>query len=363
MLVLAVWANGAASAQDWTEAWSGSRWHVQVEETTPVPIELSAVQNLSFRTRAVQWDAVLACGGVTPIGKKSVEIDCAFEALAMHATPRSLDGAAPSDHEVLKDMVARLSSTTVRLGLTRDGRLVSVDLPLLEANNRRESESREVLRLLVSDLVAPFHLRRPEVLGETWEEKGSELLRAPTQSVSMGTSRIDHTLTVQDGHRIVQSVGEGTFSTPFEPWQFSVANQLPQRLGAGPSTKRAAEEKPATAPDSMVLQPLNPTASDERLQPTVAPAATTPTDVLFTGSLVSVVVLGEDDWPTERVWAMTAGPTSGSVGSLDGTNVWYAGHLTRLAPEELVDVGRTSVVAPPGASVPGLDPWVPLETL
>src|SRR5688572_20633481 len=119
------WLVVAASAQSASDSgWPGSRWLIEIEETTPSPLELSAAENYSFRTRALQVQAVLVCPKVAPLGKGK-EVECTFEAVALRATPRTLDpGEAlnPKNPEVLTDLVSRLVGTRVRFGTSVDGR-------------------------------------------------------------------------------------------------------------------------------------------------------------------------------------------------------------------------------------------------
>ncbi|MCA9490208.1 MAG: hypothetical protein KC621_09795, partial [Myxococcales bacterium] len=62
-----------------------------------------------------------------------------------------------------------------------------------------------------------------------------------------------------------------------------------------------------------------------------------------------------------RGWAMTGHPAASSLGTLDGTNVWYAGHITRLAPDAAPELGPTALIAPPGVAIEGLASWTPVS--
>lgn len=355
------WLILAASAQSTPEtAWPGSRWLVEIEETTPSPLELSAEENYSFRTRALQMQSVLACPKATPLGK-NLEVECRFESVALRATPRSLDpGEALNPHnpEVLTNMVGRLAGTRVVFVMSPDGRVVTVDLPDIEVGNRRESESRETLRCLAFDVVSSFHLKRPEDWKGGWTEKNSLLLRAPTRPASSGMSKTEHSVSQIEGQTVIQSTGSGTFTSPYEPWEFNYNGKITSfgNTGTGQGKGGGGGLGPVGT--------ANPTAANDGRSTGSQPAATTPTDYTFAGTMSSVTVFDPaTGLPAERVWATLGTPTASSLGNMQGLSVYYAGRLKRLGPTEAAALGATEVVAPPGSKLEGIGIWVPLTTL
>src|SRR5262245_47652820 len=195
------WLVPAAFAADPASIWAGSRWSLAIEETTPAPVELSAEENYSFPTRAIQVEAVMSCPSATA-GAKQIEVSCTLDAIAVRATPRTLSPAEatnPANERVLDSIISRLQGTTVAIIVGHDGRLVDVDLPAITVRTRRESESRESLRRLVFDLVAGFHLRHPEDWTGGWTEKNTALLRAPTQPASSGLSMMKNSVSQVNG--------------------------------------------------------------------------------------------------------------------------------------------------------------------
>ena len=357
-------SNAAAGStpSDPFRGWEGSRWLIEIEETTPGPIELSAEDNKSFRTRAVQLQAVLACPTASRFGKKSAEIDCRVESIAIRATPRSTDpGEAtnPDNLRVLVDMGARLQAGLLRITASTDGRITTVDLPNLQASNRRESESREVLRRLMFDAVSGFHLKRPDdwqTLG-AWTEKNTALLRAPTEPASVGQSKTEHTVSTVDGITVIQSTGDGTFAAPYIPWEYSYDGQFAQHgtSSGGPGARASMGNLGGGAASA---------ANDGRMVGAgTAPLASTPTDRTFAATLTSVAVMDEaNGMASERVWAMLGRATASSLGNMQGMSLYYAGRVRRLGETESVEIGLTEVVAPPGQQVPGLNPWTPIAT-
>jgi hypothetical protein len=339
----------AARATDVTSAWTGTRWHIEIEETTPAPLELAAIEDASFQTRAVQVSGVFSCPTVRTFGKAKAEVRCVVDDLAMRATPRTVDQpttVTASNNAVLADLVQRMRGATVLVTVTDDGRVETVALEGVPDTNRRESEQAEVLRRLMFDVFAGFHLRRDAGWKAGWSEKASQLLRAPTQPQGMGSTRMDHAVSAIEGSTVVQSSGKGTFTSVYEPWEPAVANP------SGSAARRAGAAG------------AQPTAGDANAQLSPTGTQAVPTDRTFEGSITSVAVVDSDTgWPTERVWAMLASPTASSVGSLQGTSIWYAGRLSRIQAGEKVDLGATQVVSPPKIHVDGLPDWDPLETI
>jgi hypothetical protein len=349
--------------------WEGSRWLVEIEETTPTPLELSADDSVSFRTRALQLQVVLSCTDAKPFGKRRAEVDCRPEAVALRATPRRLtpgEAANPGNQQVLDDLVARLSSGVVRLTVTRDGRVPSVDLPELEARTRRDSESREVLRRLMFDLVSGFSLERPEdwATAEAWRERSSALLRAPTEPATLGMSKIDHVVAEVDGETVIQSRGAGTFTAPYVPWEYSYEGGFAQPSGG--RDQRVDREPPALGGDSASdlvsgVSGGSLEAVGEALSPGASSSASPGVDRTFSGEFTSVAVMdGATGLPRERVWATIGRTTASSVGNMQTFSLYYSGKVRRLDPDEVVVLGPTEVVAPPGRQLDGVGEWVPL---
>ncbi|MCA9491205.1 MAG: hypothetical protein KC621_14845, partial [Myxococcales bacterium] len=274
--------DGRALADEWTASWRDSRWHVLVEQTLPAPVELAAEENLSFRTRALQWEAILACDEVTPLGRRSAEVDCRFEGVSLRATPRKAS-VRDLDEEVLTSVVDRLLAARVRLGLNRDAGVSTVDLLDVAATTRRESDGREQLRRLVSDLVAPLRLAR-EADEQAWTERNTALVRPCGQANSTGTSRVHHQRIEHDGQILVESSGTGTFTTPFVPYETRMGENVPHAK----AESVIVGKKQASSISGTYEVPV--VAYDERMVPAYAPGPTTPSDQLFEAELTSVSI-------------------------------------------------------------------------
>jgi hypothetical protein len=361
LIPFALVAAAAPEAAD--SPWKGSRWFIEIEETTPSPLELSAEDNYSFRTRALQVQAVLSCPQATAVGKKT-EVSCKIESMAWRATPRTLqpdEALHPSNQAVLDNVVERMQGTRVIFVLSPDGRVTTADLPDVPANNRRESESREILRRVAFDLVAGFSLQTPATLtaGSSWEEKNSALLRAPTEPALLGGTRTEHNLSKVEGVDVVQSTGSGAFTAPYIPWEFNYDGSMTSVSSGSGGTSRSSGGF-GSGPASVSVS-----ASGRATSSTGPQAlATTPTDRSFSGTLTSVTVLAPGSkLPQERVWVMRAAPTASSVGNMQGTSLYYAGRLRQLTAMEAVQMGPTEIIAPPGQSLEGIGTWIPMSTL
>lgn len=359
--LLPVWLVMGASpahAADWTDAWRGSRWHVQLEETLPRGLMIAAEANRAFRTRAYQLDAVLDCAEVLPQGKGAALVRCGFTQLSMRATVRGEASAhlfTETDTKVLEDTVRRLQSTRVDVTITDDGKVTAVDLPDLKGTTRWESESRETLRRMAWDLVAGFSLKRPDDWKSGWVEKNTPLLRPPLEPGSMGLSKTTHQYAVVEGTPVVSSGGEGSFTSQYIPWESSFEGNSINTPGQGGGPTRSSSTGPVTGA----------TASESGRMTEVTPgggSGPTPTDLTFSGELRSVAVFDPSDVLTERIYTMVARPTASSIGNMQGVSVYANAHLRRLTPDETVDVGTTHLVTPPGVTIEGIEGWEPVPT-
>jgi hypothetical protein len=349
-------AGSLAQAADWTDAWRGSRWHVELEETLPRGVTFAAEANRAFRTRAFQLDAVLDCPEVVPSGKSSALVQCRFEAVSLRATVRGTASGelfSEADTAVLTDTVRRLQSTRIEITLSEDGKVTAVDLMDLKGTTRWESESRETLRRMAWDLVAGLSLKRPADWEQGWTEKNTPLMRAPLEPGGMGLSRTAHQYSVVEGTRVVASGGEGSFTAPYVPWESSFAGNSVSAPGQRGGPTRSSDTGPitgATADDSGRLSEVGPGG-----------LANTPTDLTFSGELRSVAVFDQAGWLTERIYTMVARPTASSIGNMQGVSVYTNAHLRRIGAETPT-LGPTQLVTPPGTKIDGIPEWVPVQT-
>ncbi len=357
-LIASLGLAGTAHATDFL-AWEGTRWLLEVEETVPVPLELSAQRNLTFRTKGVQIRAVVGCHDIRLQGRKAASIGCRIEDIAFQATPRSVDEGSEevweTSQQVLDDMVRRTQGKTLEFVLTNKGRVIRVDVPDIEANNEYERQSREVLRQLATDLASGWDLQHTNWNG-TWTGTQSMVMRVPSQPQGLAASEIVHRASPLDGELVVQTIGRGTFTTAFEPWELRTGEKLVRKRTQDTSTGGGSVV--AGGGQSVGGSKLGGALVDGG----ATPAASTPTERTFTGNLTSVAIIDKTlDAPKERVWALMGAATASSVGNNAGVSVWYNGRLRKLDADEKGDVGETQLLSPPNQPVEGLAPWVSLQ--
>ncbi|MBX2799887.1 MAG: hypothetical protein KTR31_19565 [Myxococcales bacterium] len=346
------------------EGWKSTRWHIEMEQTLPVPVELAATFNHSFRTRGLQVRAVVSCPTFERYGKSKASLTCRFEELSVKATPRRLNQAPTvyaQNERVIADVETRLKEHAFEVVVSADGRIVSVDLPELEWRNRRESENREVLRRIVYDLVAPWHLRRDDEWKLGFVERNSVLIRAPGQPGGTGRSKMEHSVSEVEGRRVLQSKAKGGFTAPYEPFVNGQSGLTEESVALNDSDGRGAGN-PSASVGSVATSGAPGSQSTTSIGLDGARNAEAPTDYTFTGELTSVAVVDDHGRVTERVWAMLGKPTASSLGNFQNASVWYAGHARELDEGERPAVGTSGLVAPPGVKTDRVPAWVPLST-
>ena len=161
-----------------------------------------------------------------------------------------------------------------------------------------------------------------------------------------------------DDRMVIQTVTQGvaTVSIPYQAWELNsgtkVARELSQDVnlegGGGLST-----------PDG----DTSTTISGGKLQNNGAQAvSSTPEARVFLGNLQSITIIDESNGTMlERLWTVVGQSTANSIGSTQGVNVWYNGHLRRLGPAEEIDIGTSVLVHQPETAIEGLDAWTPLN--
>jgi hypothetical protein len=60
----------------------------------------------------------------------------------------------------------------------------------------------------------------------------------------------------------------------------------------------------------------------------------------------------------ERVWSMQGRPVVQNPSNL---KLWYSGRIKLLGDDDKPDLGKTQQIGYPGAPIPGLDPWLPVD--
>jgi len=204
----------------------------------------------------------------------------------------------------------------------------------------------QAARAITVDLMAGFHLQRLEVPeGAAWEEKNSMLMRPPTQPMPLGLTKLAHQPLQHEGKSVLQTTGGGRYTSPYLSW----------------SAGRATDSTGSDAP-----QGANQQSSGQGTQMGDAQgmggANLQMQDYRFETSYTGVTVLTAAGGIQERLWAITSVPEQKIIG-VQGSPLWYAGHIRRLQADETPSLGDSGLVSAPGVIFPGLPAWEPLQSV
>ena len=160
-------------------------------------------------------------------------------------------------------------------------------------------------------------------------------MRAATQPLGNGQTKIRHQPISQDGVNVIQSTGDGSVSSMYISW------------GAG----RPDGGRSSVAANS-------------------AYAAVTQTGVfptrLFDATINSVTVEGDTGPFQERIWSLQSAPKMDRLYNTTGqdeTPIWTTGHIRRMKDGEKVELGTSGLTSAPGAKFGDLPDWTPMEGL
>ena len=336
--------------------WDETRWFVELEQAIPRGVLLRSDTNSAFYSHAIQTRAVIACSKEYKLGKGAYEVDCVFEDVGLIATGKH-QRVRPEYVErmngVLAEIDAKLTGARLQLQVGDRGTVRNVDIEGLPEDNRDQARLNEGLRQMLSGMVAGFHLKldKEHLAAKQWVERDSRLMGLPSSRATGGSSRLEHTVTKHDGNYLVQSVGRGTISVPYTPWEgfSSSANDGPTALGgsgggskgiSGPSARGATSESAPEIGDPK--QEVN----ESEVQ-----------DVLYSAQFSGVAVYEpKEGVMIERVWMMNASPNG-----VQTVAVWHAGRLRILGEDEKADVGPSELVAAPGQSTENRPAWVAMN--
>jgi hypothetical protein len=315
--------------------WDNTRWYSEMQIGFPIPYPLYARVNKEFRATALQLRASFLCEKTFRRGKKGFEVRCDIEQAGLQAVP--FENKAPGAEDVLAELDQALTDSAMVLFVSDDGRVNDLTLEGFSANNNRELTIRESARQLMLRLMAGFHMKlpRPEttVQGQ-WVEHNPALLLLPVINqvegmafapegastsnlqfetfTSIGSSFVVHQIDRYKGHLVVQSEGRGMVTDGgFQ--EDDGGNQYAVKL-TGVSLY---------SPDTGIM--------------------------------------------TERVYAITGETTASSrlADGWAGSMYFHSGRVRMLGEKDVVDVGPTQLVRPPGAAAGGpwgaLSAWTPME--
>jgi hypothetical protein len=290
------------------------RYYLETEVVLPRYIWFIAEINKEARVAAWQTRMVLDCAEIAIEGRRSLEVTCRIEDVAILAA--ALPGDQKTDGRdllgpILTEMDENLSKASLSFVLRDDGRVSNVVIHGLDRPNRRVSLMNENLRQVLIRSVAGFDLELPahgDGREGIWAQRESLLLQAPNQSGSFGGSE---TL-----HRVHEVTGD-------------VAVIVTSGRGLVAPVTRYSD-----SPSDMF---------DTRIEG--AAAFDTKQGVL-----------------TQRIWTVSGTPTASSALSegLAGLTYYQHGTLRLLEDGEKPDVGASAEIAPPGDTAGTLTRWQPM---
>ena len=285
--------------------WDRTRWFVKTELVLPFTLRFHASKNYEFASSAFQVRTILACEKEWKVSNRKFQILCSIEDFGIQASALDAETDTAERRQrtlaVLEEIDQKLSGAAVQLIVTRNGRVVDIDLEGLSKRNRREATISETLRLLMSRIVVGFDLKLdPSDFKENGKyiEYTSALMGMPIlRQTAQGASIVIHRLQTLDGHSIVESRGKGNLQVMNANWSTEFA-------GVAVYDRREAFMK-------------------------------------------------------ERVWTLVGTPTASNW---TGSRVYnHAGRIVKLHPEQHPSVGPTTLVSFPHRATEGLRTWTPIE--
>jgi hypothetical protein len=355
--------------------WDDTRWRIDVQTGMPFPVTLYSWQNKELQAVSLDTRAVFACDLGPQLTRKTREVSCEIEDIAVSAAPWFRKPMA--GQEVLDETVDRLTGMTFVLQVSEDGRVTNVGLTDEPQRNRRVNVVYENLRQIVRSFVVGFHLRAPDryVVGREWIEKNSALFQIPVfRRVAMsGVGGVggypvgESSLTGYGGASPVTGASTSSVSGAYtlnvnavQDFDFTlIASSESSLAGRHPFDVVLA---PASMGRSTLIHRMDPYRGKYVVQSvgrgTVDIGAQQP--MIYMGEASAVSVYSSDEAiMQERVWSLQLMPTASNelANGVAGWPYWQLGKLQMLGPDEASEVGRSALVAPPQTERGNLPPW------
>lgn len=193
---------GTAQAADglvwrWDEP---RRYAVHAQIDLSEGLRILAVRNLEAQVLRVDVDLYTTCGVSQPLGSSAWELSCAVDDLSLGAL--SAGDGVDVVGAILGEMDERLSSASVVMNLTADGRLRALDLRNLSKDDDREKRIYETSRELMLRVFSAFDLQLPKKGDDrgkgTWSQGRVRSLDPISWNGVQGSAKATHTLTGLD---------------------------------------------------------------------------------------------------------------------------------------------------------------------
>lgn len=322
--------------------WRDTRWFVGMELLYPVGLVLSAEEDASFRTIALQTKAVIACDQEHKLGGRRLEVGCTIEDITVQATSVNRFKTKRGKEivqRVLDDIDTSLTGAKVQLQTNERGSIMNIGLDGVSDDNTRERLRAETLRQVLARLFYPFHMKLPKsgVREGQWVEYDSDLMTMPSATASRGSSMIVHYMNFYKGYLLVQDIGAGQV-----------------QVDRPPQAAWIDEEIDTTAADAASSEDGDSAAFDQ-----ILPNNVFDVPIGYKLHLDGVSIYNVDNGVMEeRVWSMTGRPNAQNPGNL---KLWYSGKIALLGDDDKPDLGKTQQISYPGLQIPGLPAWTSVD--
>jgi hypothetical protein len=227
---------GAVTGLEWQLGDQPVRYLITARIQLPELMWFNAEVNVETRVSEFQVDLVTRCAPTGEVGKKGWELACAVEDIALRAAPTASDSGRVLP--VLDEWDQKFLGATVQLQFNRDGRVRNLDLEGVVANDRRTSEIRETMRLVMARVFAPLDLQFPKKgddQDQSWKQRSTTVLEFPSNVGSMGAAVVRHTVVGSEGSVVtIETTGRGTLGSgemvEVAPGQMGPANLFEMSL-------------------------------------------------------------------------------------------------------------------------------------
>lgn len=340
--------------------WDNTRWRIDQQIMMPYPVVLYAETNAELHVVALDTRMILACQLGAKLGRKARAVDCVVEDAAITAAPWYVNN--PRGQRVIDEADQQLTGLHIELRATADGRIEGVSLIGEPQAQRRVNVQYENLRQIVRRGLVGFHLRAggQYTVGQQWREKNSALMSIPAfRRVSLPVYEagefLDDISPVTSLSSPTESNVEAFFDTP---------EKIDLPFDAGfPNHPFDTEQAPASYGTSFTFHRMDAYADRFVVQSKGQGVADLGENRAwsFQGTLEAVSVYEPSELVmTERVWTVQMDPTAGS-GLAFGVAGWpykHTGRLVMLGDDEVSELGRSALAAPPATGPRGqLPAW------
>jgi len=159
---------------------------------------------------------LVACKATDTLGKKAYEVSCVIDELSLQGVPQRGENAdrAKTVTDTLAEAVvgARLVAR-----FSRDGRVSKIDLRDLDRNKSWASVNQVTLQIVLGHALGGLDLQLPKDGDDkgsgSWKQREAKPMSLAIRDFTLGTIKMEHTLTASDGDRhTLSTTSRGTLT-------------------------------------------------------------------------------------------------------------------------------------------------------